>query len=157
MTRAAHRGSLPEAQPPSKTLLETLPEALRKSVRKTLSGTFRRPSRKSFRRPLRDVPPRSTPLSEPFGACRVSQDPFGVVPKPCRMPPSKPSLEPPSEPFGEGHVSRKPAKSPFETPRNRLRSTTPVPECRSRKPTSEASECAATLPEAPECAVKSRE
>src|SRR5438105_7307321 len=63
------------------------------------------------------------------------------------MPPSKPSTEPPSETFGECHVSRKPARKPLRNPlRNCLRSTTPVPECRSREPTPEASECAASLP-----------
>src|SRR6266542_3259086 len=101
-TRAVDLQSNDQSRPPMKALPE---DPLRNLLRRhPLSGTFRstlsedpppfesqpedplrNPSGRSPRKPLRK-PPRSTPLSEAFGARRVSRNSFGAVAKPCRVP-----------------------------------------------------------------------
>src|SRR6266540_1276667 len=147
--------NLPETLPkdPFATSFE---DTLSETLRSTLPED---PLRNRLRKPLQNQTPPEDPFdSQPatslaetlsrttFGTCHIGAPPFEALrsaphvpkllrsrpealPNALRMPPSKPSPEPPSEPFGEGHVSRKPGESSSEPPPfGTLRSMTLVPQ-----------------------------
>src|SRR5438105_11156576 len=138
--------------PPEDPFATPSGRTLRNALRKT-------PSQRPPEDPLRNLfrrPPLGYSFEDPFGACRVSRNSFGVIPKPYRVPlrsfvgtsfGSLRSMTPVLKTSPEATL-----RNPF---RNHLRSTTRVPECQSRKTPRSLRD--ATLPEAPECTVKPSE
>src|SRR6266508_3191610 len=137
----------PSSKPPSKTPFGT--NLLRKNPS---TASPQHPSRRPFREPPSGRATSEHPLSKPFGERRVSRNPFRSRRKAL---PEDPFEAPSKHPFGNLRsmtlVPKASPKASFgtchpETPfRTHLRSTTHV------------SECAASLPEAPECTMKPSE